>query len=124
MGRATLKMVQNPENILKDEVENCKSVFQKLIFPRSLTIPAFGQEFRKIIQQTIDLRNDMTGELAIYRCLWHVPGDRFTGFEEYDGPEKARTLPLCVFPGFMRNVRRSNGKVDHVLVTRTKIQWK
>jgi hypothetical protein len=70
----------------------------------------------------------MTQELTLYRFFWFRPGqdiDRASHFEEFDGsPTQDPTLALCVFPGVLRELKRDNGEVVQIVVTKAKVELK
>jgi hypothetical protein len=69
---------------------------------------------RKFIDNAIELKREMTGDHAVYRCFFpdsnQNPDD--TG-EDHDHPTP---ISICTFPGLLRHVLSDDGKMEQVLV--------
>jgi hypothetical protein len=84
-----------------------------------------SEEIKHLINHAVQLRNDMTKELAIYFPYWIEVGvDVLKHSEaiEYDGEPQSRSLALCVFPALARRVKNGQGKLSDVCVTRAKVE--
>jgi len=99
MGRAAIRRLNKPEERLTFQHEAAKLILRHLIYPSALQSPAL-RELRDTVRQAIALRDDMTRELAIYRCLWYLPGKELSGFEEHEGSKRARSSGAVCLPGF------------------------
>jgi hypothetical protein len=95
------------------------TVLSRSLLPKSRS--AYS-ELCTIMESAIHLKNDMTRELVIYRCRLYkgseVPS---TMFDSIDGNPRG-VLRLCVFPGFIRQVKSENGNIVKFCVTKAKIE--
>jgi hypothetical protein len=127
LGNAALQLVVDAPSTARKLAAELKKKFTSLILS-TLKKAAFV-EIESIVNLAIELRTEMTRELAIYRCNWFSTKDEVqqkAEFEEFDGAALGKTtLSLCVFPGFVREMKRDgDSKVKQVCVTKTKVEIK
>jgi hypothetical protein len=85
-------------------------------------------KLQKIVNDAIKLRNEMTEEMAVYRCLW-IEEDWKTKMDselyEFEEDLDSKGLAICVMPGFGRTLRIDEGdqpgKITIVPVTRVTV---
>jgi hypothetical protein len=79
-------------------------------------------ELCTIMDFAMHLKNDMTRELVIYRCrLFNGSEVPNTMFDSIDGNPRG-VLRLCVFPGFIRQLKSEDGNIVKFCVTKAKIE--
>lgn len=80
---------------------------------------AVEADIYRIVETAVDLRNDMTRELAFYSCYWfgvESKVDLDSGFCEFEGWRDEETFPLCVFPGFGMAEKWDDGSIKEICV--------
>jgi hypothetical protein len=86
---------------------------------------ALGASLRGIIKAAIDLKGEMTRELAIYRCGFPSYSDqvKLDGaiYEVDEDFHSGSGFRLCVFPCFVRKIRNAEGEIQSIPVTRAKV---
>jgi hypothetical protein len=82
------------------------------------------EDFFIILDAAVDLRNDMTKELAIYSCYWISTDNKIdldSGFykfwEWHESP-----FPICLFPGFSQSVKLHDGSIKEICVRPAKLE--
>lgn len=82
----------------------------------------------EIIDFAVDLRNDITKELAIYSCYWFSADckiDLDLGLCDFDGWRDEYSFLLCIFPGFSQSIKLHDGAIREVLLkpARIEMEW-
>jgi hypothetical protein len=112
-------------------VDNIQTVQKK----QDLTIEITGflsplinckeEDIYLIVSSAVDLRNDMTRELAFYSCYWFGVDSKVdldSVFCEFEGWRDDEGFPLCVFPGFGEMYKLGDGSIKEVCVKRAVVE--
>lgn len=97
--------------------------FVHILLPASP--PERIQEFvTRVTDKTIDLRNAMSVEQAIYVCLFRYRGDRYQEeFDQVEGGEKpVGKVLFCTFPGLNRLTIGANLKKKFANMVRASVK--
>lgn len=83
-----------------------------------------AEDIFNIVNMAVDIRNDMTGERAIYSCFW-FPADAEINldslFYEFDG-WRDQPLSLCVSPGLCESIMMDDGGLVEICVAPANVQ--
>ncbi len=114
LGTVALQYVDNIQLLQKKQdvtIEITKFLF-----------PLFGckeKDIFPIVSSAVELRNDMTRELAFYSCYWFGVDSKVdldSVFCEFEGWRDDEGFPLCVFPGFGEMYKLGDGSIKEVSV--------
>jgi hypothetical protein len=116
MGTAALQQVEDVSDKAKNHVAFELKKTLKAALPKNQEPDI--QEIKRIVTHAVQLRNDMTKELAIYYSYWFRVNEDVLNSEvaEYQGVPQSRSLALCVFPALARRIRDSQGNLTDVCV--------
>ena len=109
--------IQYVDNIQLVERKHALTVEITELF--NIFIPCKEEDIYSIVQTAVDLRNDMTRELAFYSCYWFGVDSKVdldSGFCEFEGWRDEETFPLCVFPGFGLAFKLDDGSIKEICI--------
>jgi hypothetical protein len=126
IGEAALQQSVNP-SVARQKAALTNNLF-KMLKPLQdspgNTQSSFHAQLSEIIDKAVDLRNDMTRELAMY-SIWWFAGDRilkYPDFIECHGEGQTASLALCVWPALIRKTKNDDGEIKLFCVTRAKVE--
>jgi hypothetical protein len=127
LGQAALshtKLLKSPSpSIMKESLSKELGDLLHLLFP--LHEKLVSNEFaKKVIDDAIIVRNQMTEEKVLYRCFLLDGGEKFVpGAAEARDPDAVgEKVSLCLFVGVERlSVREEDNRKEFIVVTKAKV---
>jgi hypothetical protein len=124
LGQAALshtKQVKSPE-IMRESVSKELGNLLSFLFPFHKRLE-FDEFAKKVIDDAIAVRNQMTEEKVLYRCFLLHGGEKFEAVQaEARDPEAVgEIVSLCLFVGVERLSVGENNRKEFVIVTRAKV---
>jgi hypothetical protein len=122
LGTASVALVKNLEESKRALQNQLADLFSGITPGRTVD----PKEFTNLVNSAVELRNEMATELAVYYCFWHSPQrervNMSSTFHDYQGDLTGDSLPLTIFPGFGRKIRKQDGSLGSVCVTSSKVE--
>ena len=83
-----------------------------------------SEDIFDIISEAVDIREEITKELAIYSYYWFPADGKIdldSCFCEFEGWNDEDPFPLCVLPGFGQSIKLHDGSIKELCIKPAKI---
>src|SRR5204863_5523483 len=82
------------------------------------------EHLKEIVDEAVDLRNDITGELATYHFSWDGTYEKLDHDDqiEYRRQMDPTAVSLCVWPALLRRIKDDDGTLRDICITPARVE--